>query len=212
MNSIKEWLHGARNYVMGVALFKAHSSNTVLYEMFAQGFSPYRAERLLQEMEALSSLKVTVALPSVSPTPIALAIREEVLPENIPTHETDPYREKWLPIYAEMNFLRHNLLNAKNDQERGELAHKILDMEQQCMNIWHQRDYFLKYKEHLPEINENYIITDRNELHRKLMNIRTYITKATKKLSDNPEDVKAMSRVVRYREEASRIEKQLEIA
>lgn len=209
VNSIKEWLNGSRDYSLGVALYEAHGTDEGLKQMFAQGFSQYRQQRLVAALQELKEHPTIVELPS-EPRTITVAVNEAVLPENLVPAERDPYRQRWLPLYQQMNYLRHQLRTAADDTKRGEMAHEILSLEEKCYQIWEERDYFIKYGQPVPNmVTDTITVTDRNELHRKLMNYRTYITKAKKCLKENPEDAKAAARKLHYELEVQRIEEKL---
>lgn len=212
MTTIRDWLNSGRNYDVGVAIYHAHGVDDDLKVMFAQGHSEYRMKRLIEALRAIKDAAPALPPVETEPEPIVVAVKEEVLPENQVKPEEDPYRKEWVPLYQRMNYLRHNLRNAKDDEERGVMAHEILDLERQCMRIWYRRDYFLKYKEHLPEVTvEEATITDRNELHRQLCNIRSNLAKTRKKLTLNPEDAKLIDRKKRFEAEVKRIETMLNL-
>lgn len=68
MDSIKEWLNGSRNYHQGAALYDAYGDDVLLKQMFAQGESEYRKERLLKALRALLATAKQVAIPVAPPS------------------------------------------------------------------------------------------------------------------------------------------------
>jgi len=196
MNSIRDWLNSSRDYNMGAALYKVYGDDDDLKDVFAQGPSEYRKQRLLDAMKKLKD-NAPEHIP-IAPAPKKTA-RQEVLPENKVQPNEDPYREEWMPLYQRMNFLRHQLHEVKTVQERGMMAHEILDLEQDCKRWWYKRDYYLKYGMNLPEEEKkSEEITDRNELFRNLTNYRTYLSKAEAALKINPGDARAKKKKEKY--------------
>lgn len=109
-----------------------------------------------------------------------------------------------------MQRLRGKLIDAPNDEKRGELAHKILKLELQCKHWWDKRDYLLEHGVELKgadDAAQEDIVTDPAQYHRRLASVRTYITKANKKLKQDPENCKALADVKRYTAEKERLER-----
>jgi len=219
VNPIADWLNSGKNYDIGVALYKAHGGDVDLKRMFDQGFSDYRVKRLEKELriikksfiadKALSVAAVAVGI-KAEPETIVVAVKQKVLPENAIKPEQDPYRDEWMPIYQQMNYLRHHLRSAETDELRGRMAFEILDLERQCMRIWYRRRYWLKYKEHLPEEYQvQQPTSDKNEMHRLLCNARANLSKAVSKLSKNPEDSKLIARTDKWKQAVKEIEEKL---
>ena len=223
MQSIKDWLNTGRNYELGIALYNAHGDNEGLKEMFAQGHSTFRAERLEKELRKINNLAREIDIPVVEETErgivivtekvetVTVPISKHDLGENQVDPKKDPYRDLWMPFYQQMNLLRHNLPLIDDVAERGKMCHEVLRLERICMSYWRRAKYFVKHNKELPE--ETHAVepvTDINQLHRKLMNYRTYKTKAVKILQKNPFDVKAKERVEQYTKLIEETEKRIE--
>lgn len=211
MDSIKEWLNGSRNYHQGAALYNAYGDDILLKQMFAQGESEYRKERLLKALRALLATARQVAIPvapEAPPTTVHLHPGES--PESRVPQEKDPYYDQWILPYREMQRLRGKLIDAPTDEKRGELAHKILKLELQCKGWWDKRDYLLEHGVEMKGTDNTAledVVTDPAQYHLRLSTVRTYITKANKKLKQDPDNSKALADVKRYTAEKERLER-----
>lgn len=204
---ISEWLNSDRNYAIGVAVYNVHGTDALLKKMFEQGYSALRAKRLTEELLKLKNVDVQeIKIEATTPERTAVTVEAVTLPEKEIPETKDAYREKWLPIYMEMNMLRHQLEQAPNNQERGKMAFKILALEQQCMALWQRRDYFIRTGSKLPEEEpaaEPFV--DTNKIVRRIQTLRTYISKYSQP-SDNP---KRPAQLKRYTEELELLTEQL---
>jgi hypothetical protein len=205
--TISEWLNSDRNYKIGVALYDAYGLDALLKTMFEQGYSPLRAKRLHAELMLLKNVdREKPQYAQKGPVAEHVSIAAIQLPEQA-APEQDPYRNKWLPLYQEMNLLRHTLEQAPSILERGKMAFRILELEQECMVIWNQRDYLVKNGKELPEIEEQEIVpfADMNNLLRRIQTVRTFISKYSKP-GDNPNWSKHLAK---YKIELEALQKQL---
>jgi len=184
MNPIKEWLNSGRQYLIGIALYEAYGNDPALRDVFRQGESPYRYRRLVEALTKLmSSADRAETITAAEPVHKPVLVHEVPLPETDVPADRDDYRSEWIVPYMEMNSLRHQLVHAPDDHTRGEWCFRILELEKQCMAIWARRDYHKRTGEPMPEEvgPAMPVVTDRNALHRRLTNLRTYVTKENKK-------------------------------
>ena len=212
MSSVKDWLNGPRDYATGVALYAAYGTNAALKAAFEQGESEYRKERLLKELRLLKD-----TVPAIAPVAaehstrvFASPVASVVLPEQAVPEEKDPYRAEWLPLYAEMNALRHRLEDANDDIERGGMAHRILELERQCMSVWARRDYWRRTGQHIaPAQPETNAVTDKNMLQKRLNNVRSSVSKYRAKRRSDPQNQKYRVKLQELIAEISYLEKEL---
>lgn len=182
MNSIKDWLNNGKPWALGVALYAAHGGDPIMNDMLAQGHSPYRQKRLEAALREL--IAVAQHAPVAQPDIVVSTVNAAQLPEHTVPAEQDPYREKWLPFFKEMNLLRHQLRLMPTQTERGAAAHRILELEDICSEWWDRRDYYLRTGEHMPEPEPiTTSITDPNALNKRLTTVRTYVTRYKKLLA-----------------------------
>lgn len=213
--TIKEWLNSSRDFGVGVALYRLHGSDDFLMEVFEQGFSEVRAKRLLAEM-----LKLKDVVPEddfydkkeslVEMKTVEVAVESEFMPETSVRVENDRYRGDWMPLYQKMNMLRHRLEMTGCDVERGRMAHEILDLERNCMEIWDKRDYFLKYGEVKKELKVIDPITDRNMILKRILNLRVNISKYKNHVAKDKPNPKHVEKLAIFRMELEDLLKQIE--
>lgn len=212
-NPIREWLSSGRDYRTGVALFEVYGQDDLLLDALKQGHSPYRQGRLVTALREAMQRATRPALPEAAPKVEAVTVAAVVMPENAVKREDDPYHDKWMPLYSEMKALGHQLEDAKNDGERGEMAHRILALERQCNRWWELRAHYRKTGIMLSEpMEEGEPITDRNAIWRRITNIRTYVSKAEKLVDDPKKGPDALARIDKYNAELAKLEKLLKDA
>lgn len=214
-NSITQWLNSRRDYKLGVALFKVYGNDETLLKVFAQGHSDYRQGRLVSELTELAKTKGNMAEPIAAKEPKfeAVTFTEQQMPENSFDPKQDPYREKWMPHYKAMQNLCARLRDFENDEMRGEACFEILRLEEICQDYWNRADYYRRTGQHLPERKDKTIehVTDPNAYAVKLMNLRSYISKARKLLKIDPNNIKAANRLKKYEQERDYLEHKLNI-
>ena len=149
---IQNWLSGTRNYTVGAILYKKLGTDEKLKKLFEGPHTAYLQGRLESELAALLQKPKVV----LQDTPKKVEAQE--MPESKDA-VLEALRQEWLPLYQQMNYLRHELDKyEENTKEqiaiRKDLAFQILDIEQQCMQIWHRRNYYVKEGK-LPEVKES---------------------------------------------------------
>ncbi|MGN6478522.1 MAG: hypothetical protein ACTHKV_14955 [Flavipsychrobacter sp.] len=211
MDSIREWLNGHRNYNQGAALYECYGDDPKLKQMFAQGESEYRKERLVKELRALLGAAKPVSIPvKPSAPPETVHIKTGTSPETKVPEAKDPYYKDWIQPYREMQRLRGQLRFDMTDEQRGTLAFKILTLEQVCNYWWRKRDYLLEHgkelNEPMPGAKPDDVVADPAKYQTRLTTVRTFISKARKKLQQNPDDMKAKENLEKYTAEKERME------
>lgn len=141
---VHNWLAGPRNFHVGAALYNAFGKDGKIKTLLAKGKSP-ATEKILHD--ALSAMAAAPPEKPVKPPPEVQAFNP--MPESADT-VLQALRNQWLPLYQQMNYLRHQLDAIRGNtpekiEQRRPMALEILALEQQCMHIWGQRAY---YEEH----------------------------------------------------------------
>jgi hypothetical protein len=151
MDIINKWLTGRRNYQVGVAIYKTIGADQKLKDLFAKGKTDFSARRLTEVLtELLNKPLAAVSIPISEETsrmpesnnPVLMAIRDQ-----------------WLIPYQRMNYLRHQLDSIKGNSPeaialRKPIVFEILDLEQECMQIWDKRRQYEKTGK-LPEVTKD---------------------------------------------------------
>lgn len=140
MKIIHDWIKRGKNYHVGTAIFNVISKNEDLKSLFRRGANPQ--SQVILEKELLSFLEKS---------PVSI-IKTEPVSEEIPDSDDkvlSAIRNKWLPLYQRMNYLRHELDKySGNEKEmidiRKPMAFEILELEQSCQDLWDKADEYKK--------------------------------------------------------------------
>jgi hypothetical protein len=164
MELIKKWLSGNRNYIVGAVLYKKFGSDEKLKKLFESRPDAYSQKRLVEELTKMADNK----RPPVAPLITDHSSRSEMPQSKDPVLKA--LRNEWLVPYKRMCYLQAELdrvttddsfplydVNDKNSPEaiakRKPIAFEILELEQQCMQIWARRSHYEKNGS-LPEVKE----------------------------------------------------------
>lgn len=200
---IKNWLNGKRNFTIGCILYNRYGQDEALKELFEKGKTDYTEKKLLEELKA-------IAEPSaISNQQSAISNRHEPFP--ISSNKIlSSLRDKWMPLYTEMNYKRHELdkfLFQKTDaatRRRGKLAMEILSLEKRCMQIWAQRDHYIEFGK-LPTQQKPDPVIDPAKLVERYKNVQCYIRRYKMYLRKTPGDPKNIALLKQYEEEFARL-------
>lgn len=186
MELIRNWLSSKQNFYVGAALYKRFGSNQALKDLLTKGATPFNQQLLLKELQKLATgeVKRTVVFQPMETVIEMPASSNKVLAA---------LKEEWLLPYKQMNYLIQQLDRYQGDepgfrQKRGELAQEILAKEQQCMQVWEKRDYYLQHGKlpHAPGADQKIIPTDPSDLGRAIETCKRNIRRNHKKLKDDP--------------------------
>ncbi len=205
---ISEWLKSKRNYDAGVALYKKYGSNKVLMQTFTFGKNKYSEKKLADELtkreHATSDDAITIKKKPKKETPV------DVQELHLRTKEK----------YKDMSALHSHLEDAMSDEERNELAHKILDLDDEVTAGYEAVDHFEDTgkrieapaeKKHRGKDVQKMNLT---ESYKALQSIPTYISKAKKKLkseSDPGKITTLQGNIQRYEDDLKFIKNKLNI-
>jgi hypothetical protein len=136
---IQEWLDSSRHYLVGRALYNTFGKDQELKDLFARGQSAWNADKLA---EALEELCQGTAAKVLNDEYAEMPAADDTILQSL--------HLQWKTIYASMNYKRHELdhytgNDANSISIRRTLALSILDLEQQCMAVWAQRDYYMEH-------------------------------------------------------------------
>lgn len=203
-------MRSKKDYRSGVIIFEAHSNDAQLVAALNQGESPFR--KILLE-KSMRQLLETEQKPVAEETPPPVVAKEEpiVVVGNKQKATDDPYAEHWKPLYAEVNFLRHQLTTIDDIAERGKTAHRICDLIEECYRYWGLRDYYQKHGYKKKDEADIKIATDQNALRKELNNVRSYVTKYKKKVKEEPYNNNAIEKLEELQKRKQELEKILNV-
>lgn len=208
INEIKSWLNNGQNYAAGAALYLKYGDDKMLKKVFSEPVSDFKRKKLAEVMKALAAKKKTIA------NKVEESKQEQLerysAPEKKWPNEGDEVlialRTKWKPLFAEMMNLCSRLYDVARagetdpamERKAGEMAHRILDLDDECDAIYEQRDHYLKHGNLPGEKGLMELVTDVKKIPLALQNAKRYVRDYRNTLKKNPDNVDAAKQLQRY--------------
>ena len=166
---IDRWLGGNKNFYIGKNLYEKYGTNKAIKTLLAKGESAYAFALLIKELSAINEK---------GERPPIVIDKEKAILLPMPKGGDSILKSleaEWKPLYAQMNFLRYDMDKYGGDNSVAVRAvchiscKKIIHLEQECMQIWAKRDYYVKHGR-LPDVDVRAFVlpTDPLELARLL--------------------------------------------
>lgn len=203
MQIIKTWLTGKQNFAVGAIMYRTIGKDQSLKDIFSKGETAASKKLLIQAFERM--LQPEQEQPTIPAE--AKPDDSEVMPDSF-DEVLQSLKTKWTEPYQRMNYLRHQLDKDFDDVNsieainyRKSIAFAILQLEQECIKVWKERDYYLKHGKlpNVPETKTFVIPSDPVELANLINSIKKNIRRNRKQLQDNPGDAKYAQLLADYR-------------
>ena len=170
--------------------------------------SDFKRKKLIEALTTLVSKKEK-AEKKVSETKAVAIERVSVSPRKWPDEMDDTLRalwEKWKPAFSELMNLTSRIyeiaLAGTKDpamkEEAGRMAHRIIDLDDLCDEIYAQRDHYIQFKKLPQEKKPMELVVDPIKMPVALENARRYVRMYKSKLKKNPADVAAAEKIKQY--------------
>jgi hypothetical protein len=204
MDTIKNWLNGHRNFIIGRAIYRALiSSDDALIKSLDAGYTAHRHQQLIKAMELHINPTIShpvncqkmVTLEPIDDTnlddqknePVAKIVVDPLVLKSIHNEWQIPYKKMQYCIGQLDQFGTSNKKAAIT--KRAELAKEILELEQVCMSIWAKRDQYEKTGVLINQsADELEIPTDPIELATLINKIKKAITNNRLRMQKNPDN------------------------
>lgn len=193
MQEIRDWLQ-SKDYLEGISLYLEHGQDPVLKNLFtAEKGTPYKQQRLEQALRQILA-GTEVVRPEERPASIFVkswpieAAKDDIL---------KALRAEWLKAFKEMQDLRSQLMLLANDDQRGEAAHRILELDDLCDHIYGKRDYYLEHNQ-LPAAPKEELVVDPVKAAKRMEVLRRYIRRERTSLKKDPSNVGAAARKQKF--------------
>lgn len=207
--AIKAWLNGPRKYEDGADLYLQYGRDENLKRIFREPASDYKKKKLGESLRDLlhksTSVKAKVEVEKKAAVE-SVALNDRRWPKERDA-TLSALHEKWKPMFAEMMNLMSRIydvaLEGKTDvakkKEAGAMAHRILDLDDECEDIYTLRDHYLKHGR-MPNVEETplEVVVDPKKWPVALENCRRYVRQYKNKLKNKPDDVNAAKQLARY--------------
>lgn len=192
MEALRNWLNSARNYDEGVKLLVQYSSDAKLKRLFTtEAKSEFKQKLLLQKLQGLYTAGTTQQIVKEEQSQQVVQ-RVAVAHFGWPPEKDEvitALHAQWKPLFSELNALSsriYDIAKAGNKTEAGAMAHRILDLDDQCDALYDKRDYYLQHGR-LPEEKAEYpVVTDPLKFPLALSNAQRQLREARLRLSKNP--------------------------
>jgi hypothetical protein len=197
MENIRGWF-SHKDYIEGVRLYLKHGQDPVLKKLFTSeqqtDYKRQRLEKALKEVLKGSEVIKPEERPQLTITmkswPIEAA-KDDVL---------KALRAEWLRKFKEMQDLRSQLMLLPNDDQRGEAAHRVLDLDDECDAIYAKRDYYLEHGT-LPAAPKEEYVVDPIKAAKRMDVLTRYIRRERAYLKKDPGNVNAAARKIKFTKE-----------
>jgi hypothetical protein len=216
MDVIRKWINGGRNYQVGVTLYLTFGDDDTLKKLFTQEHeTEYKRKRLLAALQELINTKKDAVEPiqsnsSRTQEPPPKTDLNSWPQEPISDKVISALKARWRPKFAEMMSLSQRLWDMTTVSERGEAAHRILDLDDQCDEIYAERDFYLAYNR-LPDTRHTESVTDPLKWPQKLANAQRYVRDYRIKCAKYPDNPRFAAKLKQYEEEVKRYKSLLKI-
>jgi hypothetical protein len=191
--TIQQWLDGPQDYHAGQLLYQQWGENNHLKRTLGHGPSAYNTSCLREELVKLAKAGKGQAVVQLVPVAIAAPVMEMVIsappapapepagPSAVVVQLLADLDTQWKPLYKEASFLQSQLEHAKDNQERGTWAHKILDLMEAVQGHWDACTYVQEHGQ-LPPVPvvappPTLDLTNRAAVEQHRNNLRSQISK-----------------------------------
>jgi len=189
------------NYDAGVQLYLEYGSSAVLKRVLTQeAETPFKQQKL---REALLQIVATVQQPAEQKAAVLQISQPE--PQQLKGWPPQPIEDQvlaalynqWRPLYGEMKSLQHRIdevaklgtTDRNKLMEAGQMAIQILNLEDQVLAIYRERDYYYQHQQLPAQDNTNeLLVVDPLKWPIELETHKRYVRRYTKKIADSPDN------------------------
>lgn len=205
MLDVKFWLNSrVKDYDAGVQLYLKYGQDPMLKRLFTkEAESEFKQRRLHQALQELLYPLEPVPVQEMplkavhSPKPMVAEFSQ--LHKGWPNPITDPViqalYEQWRPLYAELMSAQQRIYeialqgengNTGKQMEACQLAHRIIDLDKECDDLYARRDHYLQ-RGHLPgNDHEKEVVGDPVRWVTERLNAMRYIREYRAKIKKDP--------------------------
>jgi hypothetical protein len=222
MDDIKQWLNSKQDYDAGATLYLLHGTDANLKRIFREPASPFKKQKLLEALKGMliKNLKSEIVnLKSKEEAKTNLTVSDRKWPEQKDEVLTALHLQ-WKPLFAEMMNLTSRIydiaLAGKKDpamqQEAGRMAHRILDLDDMCDDIYKKRDNYIKNGSLPQDFIPDHPVVDPVKWPVALANATRYIRDYKNKLKKDPANENAAKKIKYYEAEKKYYEDKLKVS
>lgn len=217
MEEIKQWLNGARGYEAGVQLLLNYSPDQKLKRLFQmEGPSDFKRKKLLETLLQLVQTGAQVQqLQEQQKEHVQkhIAVAHKGWPKEMDEVLTALHHQ-WKPLYAEMQNLTarlYDVAKSGNEAEAGRMAHRILDLDDQCDVFYYKRDHYLQHHELPGDKKPAGVVVDPVKIPVALQNAQRYVREFKNKLKKDPTNEQYAALLKKWEERALHYKTELKL-
>lgn len=221
MQIIKNWLNGDKNFIAGRVIYRMVGKDEALKQYFETNTDNQAHEKLIAALAEIISPQEKIStssdtLPQPAPEPLKIEKKAYSAQQHMPD-STDKVLQaiklQWLKPYKQMCYLQTQLdkFGQLNTQEainfRKDKAGIILELEQQCIALWKQRDYVIEHG-HLPDESDDSDIEipkDPIELANLISRLKLNIRQNRNRMTKNPDNTNYAAKYLQYKEQFKKV-------
>jgi hypothetical protein len=203
MQSVILWLNSRQNYSTGAKLYHAFGGDASLKKFFSNGEpSAYKKNRLVQVLSDLVDTQKN--------TSVIIEQKTDHLVERSSVEATTKkgwsqtmdeveaaLHAQWLPKFKEMMDLcsnldtvaRDGLVDPYKELKAGEMAFRILDLDDECDELYEQRDHYNKHGVLIAQKEYGELVVDPKKMPMALQNHHRYARDYRSKLKKEPDNL-----------------------
>jgi hypothetical protein len=210
MDDIRNWLNSKQDYDTGARLYLQHGTNENLKKIFLEPASPFKKEKLLEALKGLLQKNTTAHNSQLKAKATAVAnatISDRRWPPPADQDEiTRALYLQWKPLFAEMMNLTSRiydiaLAGQADPAKKNEaciMAHRILDLDDACDDIYRKRDHYLRHKVLPEERKPLELAVDPMKIPLAYNNALRYVRDYKNKIKKDPSNEKFASQLKKY--------------
>lgn len=220
-NEITNWLNGPREYYAGAALYLSHGKDPVLKRVFSEPPNDFKRKKLVEALRGLitTQVKVETQVEASKTTVIATEKRAERQWPEQRDETLQALHLQWKPIFAEMMNLMNRIFDVAvlgqsdpyNKILAGQMAHRILDLDDMCDELYAKRDHYLQHGKLPAHETPMELVVDPMKIPLALQNAKRYAREYRAKLVKNPADENAAQQLKKWEWAVGEYEKTLKL-
>lgn len=222
MDEVKAWLNSSRNYEQGAALYLKYGKDKALHRAFSEPSSDFKRRRLADALLALyrGEQKTEVVVKETKEQVIERTIHADRQWPAEPDNVLAALKEQWKPKFAEMMHLCTIVYDIALKGEAdpamkvraGEIAHQILDLDDECDEIYAQRDYYMQHGQLRSQEQQNDdLVVDPKKIPLALQNAQRYVREYKGKVAKEPTNEKAAAKLKLWQARVRHYKQQLNL-
>lgn len=211
MEDVRQWLNSDRDFFAGRDLYLKYGSDDALRSLFqTDDVNRFKSEKLFKALREIFTQPAKTQESHKADTRKIQKAAPAGWKKNTKDAVLKALRAQWEPLFKEMKTLHAQLLLIDNDEQRGVVAHRILDLDDMCTEIYQKRDHYMQTGK-LPDEKEPDKVVDPSKFAVRLEAAKRYVRRYKNYIKKNPENEKYIQKLKQYEDEVLFYTKKLKL-